>query len=87
MPAALPFVLAGLSTAASVQQGRQARQGQQESLALQERTAAEARAQQRQPERGAVDLTRRRRSRTPGFADAGAASVGIGTGGQPLLGQ
>lgn len=83
MPAAVPFVLAASSAVgagAAVKGARDARKGQKEQLAQTERLASEAAANQPQQERAAADLSStRRRRRAPGFTDAGAASVGVGT--------
>lgn len=76
MGAAVP-VLLGLSAASSVDQARDARKGQKEQIAQQERIAAETRANTPQGERDAADLfTKRRARRTPGFSDVGATSGG-----------
>lgn len=87
MPAALPFILAGSAAAgaaAEVKGTRDARKGQKEQIEQTDRIAAETRANQGQGEQQAQDVfTRRRSRRTPGFSDAGAASLG-GTSGAYL---
>ena len=85
MAAAVPFVLAGLSTASSIKSTSDARKGQKEQLQQQERIAAETRANTPQGERAAAEqFGKRRARRTPGFSDAGAASVAGGTAGAYL---
>lgn len=85
MAAAVPFVLAGLSTASTIKSTSDARKGQKEQLQQQERIAAETRANTQQGERAASDLfVKRRARRTPGFSDAGAASAMGGTTGAYL---
>lgn len=75
MAAALPFVLSAVSTGATVKGARDARKGQKDQLAQSERIAAETRANQVQGERAAEDVVgARRKRRTPGFSDVGAAS-------------
>jgi hypothetical protein len=88
MAAAVPYVLSGLSTASTIKSGADARKGQKEQLAQSERIAAESRANTPQTEREASDMfgTRRRR-RTPGFSDAGAASGMAGGTQAAYLGQ
>jgi len=80
MPAALPFILAGSAAAtgaATIKGTQDARKGQKEQLEQTDRIAAETRANQGQGERAAEDVfTKRRSRRTPGFTDAGAASLG-----------
>lgn len=77
MAAAVPFILAGVSTAATAKTAIDARKGQKEQLQQQERIAAETRANTPQGEREAEGLfSKRRTRRTPGFSDAGAASSG-----------
>lgn len=89
MAAAVPFILSGLSTASTIQQGRDARKNQNEQREQQDRMIAEERANTPQNERGAVDAyRRRRRGSAPGFSDAGAATLTAGSGyGNTALGQ
>jgi len=82
MPAAVPLILSGLTAGAAVKGTVDARKGQKEQLAQSERIAAESRANTMQTERDSSELfASRRRRRTPGFSDAGAAS-GMGGGTQ-----
>lgn len=88
MPAAVPLVLASLSTAATVKGVGDARKGRKEQLAQTERLAAESAANQAQGETAAADIfTRKRSRRTPGFSDAGAASMNSGGTTGAYLGQ
>ena len=92
MPAAvqfLPHIFAGVGAAGTVKGTMDARKGQK---ALEEQgtaLAASAQKNQVQGERAAANVfTRRRAKRTPGFTDAGAASVGVGAyGSDAALGQ
>jgi hypothetical protein len=76
MGAAVPILL-GISAASQAKGAVDARKGQKEQIAQQERIAAETRANTPQGEREATDLfSKRRARRTPGFSDVGATSGG-----------
>jgi hypothetical protein len=82
MPAAVPFILGGVSTALTAKGAHDARKGQKQQLEQQSQIADKAAASQQQSERQASDLfSKRRARRSPGFGDSGAASVGVPLGG------
>jgi hypothetical protein len=96
MPPAIPFLLANagaisagsavVGAGAAVKGARDARKGQKEQLMQADRLAEETRANTAQNERSATDMFARRRARrSPGFSDAGAATVGA-YGGNAALG-
>jgi hypothetical protein len=79
MAAAVP-IIAGISAASSVKSAVDARKGQKEQLAQQERLAAETRAQTPQLERNAEDMFARRKVRKgPGFSPKSDPMLGGGT--------